>query len=102
MAGNSLRISTDQVTQIADSIDAENKKLSDELKACKAAIDSLENIWEGEAAQATISSFTEFSNKFFQNYEDVIDQYVKFLRNNVAQGYFETETQNISLADAFK
>ena len=46
--------------------------------------------------------FNEFAAKYFQNYEDVITQYVQFLRTNIEQGYFDTKTQNIGLADAFK
>lgn len=57
---------------------------------------------KGEAAQATISSFDEFAAKYLQNYEAVITQYVQFFRTNTEQGYFDTEIQNISLADAFK
>ena len=102
MAGNSTRVNTDQVAQIASSIERLNKKLSQELNESKVTIDQLASIWEGEAARATISSFDEFASKFFQNYEDVITQYVQFLRTNIEQGYFETETQNINLADAFK
>ena len=102
MAGNSIKISTDQVLQIASNIENLNKKLSEELASSKATVDQLANIWEGEAAQATISSFDEFASKYFQNYEEIITQYVKFLRDTVAQGYVDTETQNISLADAFK
>lgn len=102
MAGNSIRVNTDQVAQIASSLEALNKKLTEELTNSKATIDQLANIWEGEASQATISSFDEFATKYFQNYEDIITQYVQFLRTNVEQGYFDTETQNIGLADAFK
>ena len=102
MAGNSIRVNTDQVAQIAANLENLNKRLTEELANSKATIDQLSNIWEGEAAQATISSFDEFAAKYFQNYEDIITQYVQFLRTNVEQGYFETETQNISLADAFK
>lgn len=102
MAGNSIRVNTDQVAQIATNLENLNKRLTEELTNGKATIDQLANIWEGEAAQATISSFDEFAAKFFKNYEDVITQYVQFLRTNVEQGYFETETQNIALADAFK
>ena len=102
MAGNSVRVNTDQVSQIADNIEKLNKKLTEQLTNGKATIDQLANIWEGEAAQATISAFDEFASKFFQNYEDVLTQYVQFLRTNIAQGYFDTETQNIGLADAFK
>ena len=102
MAGNSIRVNTDQVAQIASNIEGLNKRLTEELTNSKATIDQLANIWEGEAAQATISSFDEFAAKYFQNYEDVITQYVQFLRTNIEQGYFHTETQNIGLADAFK
>ena len=102
MAGNSIGVNTEQVAQIADRIENLNNRLTEELNNSKVTIDQLANIWEGEAAQATISSFDEFAAKFFQNYEDVITQYVQFLRINVAQGYFDTETQNIGLADAFK
>ena len=102
MAGNSIRVNTDQVAQIATNIENLNKRLTEELTNSKATVDQLANIWEGEAAQATISSFDEFAAKYFQNYEDIITQYVQFLRTNIEQGYFDTETQDISLADAFK
>lgn len=102
MAGNNLRVSTDQVEQIAQALEDLNKKLSEELTNSKSTIDQLANVWSGEAAQATISAFDEFAAKYFQNYEDIIKQYVQFLRTNVAQGYGDTETENIGLADAFK
>lgn len=102
MAGNSIRVNTDQVAQIASNIEGLNKRLTEELTNSKTTIDQLANVWEGEAAQATISSFDEFAAKYFQNYEDIITQYVQFLRTNIEQGYFDTETQNIGLADAFK
>ena len=102
MAGNSIRVNTDQVNQIASSLESLNKRLSEELADSKATVDGLSNVWEGEAAQATISAFDEFAAKYFQNYEDVITQYVKFLRENVAAGYFETETANTGLADSVK
>ena len=102
MAGNSIRVNTDQVAQIASDLEALNKRLTEELTTSKNTVDQLANIWEGEAARATISAFDEFAAKYFQNYEDIINQYVQFLRTNVENGYFETETQNIGLADAFK
>ncbi len=102
MAGNSMKVNTDQVNQIAANLEKLNTRLSEELENSRNTIQGLSKIWEGEAAQETISSFNEFANNHFKTYEDVITQYVKFLRNNVAQGYFDTETQNIGLADAFK
>ena len=102
MAGNSIRVNTDQVEQIAGQIDKLNHELSEKLQESKVTIDKLGNIWEGEASQATIESFNEFASKYFQNYENIIDQYVRFLREAVSKGYFDTETQNVGLADAFK
>lgn len=102
MAGNSVRVSTDQVAQIATNLEKLNTQLVETLTETKATIDNLANIWEGEAAQTTIASFDEFAGKYFNNYENIIAQYVQFLRTNVEQGYFDTEVANIGLADAFK
>ena len=52
MAGNSIRVSTDQVAQIATNIENLNKRLTEELTNSKATVDQLANVWEGEAAQA--------------------------------------------------
>ena len=101
MAGQ-IRVSTAQVADIARTIESLNQKLSDELKTSQATVKNLSNTWDGEAAQATITAYEEFATKYFQNYYDILDNYVKFLRTNVEQGYFETETANINLADAFK
>lgn len=58
--------------------------------------------WQGDAAQATMSAYDSFAAKYFQNYHDIIDAYVKFLRQNVAADYVTTETSNTNLAEAFK
>lgn len=102
MAGNNEKVSTDQVAAIANEIDSLNRQLDDKLKECKQTFDNLSSIWQGEAAQASIENFDSFAAKYFQKYQDVIDSYVKFLRTNVEQGYTETETQNVNLADAYK
>ncbi len=101
MAGQ-IKVNTDQVGQIATTIEGLNKDLKESLENSKKIVNDLGNTWEGEASQATISSFNEFANKYFQNYYDIIDNYVKFLRTNVDAGYFETETVNTNLSDAFK
>lgn len=101
MAGH-IRVDTGQVNQIASTIETLNKRLREELENSKKTILNLGNTWEGEASQATIDSYNSFSNQYFQTYEDILNQYVTFLRTNVEQGYFETESANTNLADAFK
>ena len=75
MAGNSIRISTDQVLGIASELDSLNKRLTAELEKSRATVNHLSNIWDGEAARATISSYNDFASKFFQQYEDIINEY---------------------------
>jgi len=101
MAGH-IKVSTAQVSEIAATIEGLNTRLAEELKTSQNTIKNLSNTWEGEASQATISAYDGFAAKYFQTYHDILDNYVKFLRNNVEQGYFETETANTNLSDAFK
>ena len=102
MAGNSIRVSTAQVGQIANELDRLNKQLSQELQQTKQLMNRLSSVWQGEAANMTIQSFNSFSNKYFKDYEDIINQYVKFLKSNVEAGYEATENQNIKLGQQFK
>lgn len=101
MAGT-INVTTDQVNQIADRIEGLNKRLSTTVQECAAAINNLKSTWDSEAAQETMVNFTNFSTEFGESYEKTIQAYVTFLRNAVAQGYFETETSNTNLAGAFK
>lgn len=101
MAGT-IRISTDQVDAIAASIEASNKKLKLTLEDSQASIKSLSSTWQGEASQATIAAYDAFAANYFENYYNIIDSYVKFLRQNVSADYQTTETANTNLADAFK
>ncbi|MBR6222589.1 MAG: WXG100 family type VII secretion target [Lachnospiraceae bacterium] len=100
--GNSITVNTDQVKSIADKMDEINKKLREELDKTKVTIDGLANIWQSEAARATIDSYDKFAQNYFQLYEDVMKQYSNFLRTNVQQGYESIENDNIRLADVFK
>ena len=102
MASNNTRISTEEILQIASNIEKLNKELSEQLAESKATIESLANVYEGESAQTTISNYNSFASKYFQTYEDILQNYVKFLRTNVAEGYTQVETTNTNLAEGFK
>ncbi len=102
MAGERISVSTSQVSEYANEMEKLNKELTEELRNSKQTIDNLKNTWSGEGADETVNAYGAFANKYFENYQDIINQYVKFLRENVKNGYFDTETANINLADAFK
>ena len=97
-----ITIDSEQVMSIASQIDSDNKRLQELLTQSKATIDNLGSSWTGGAADETRSSYEAFAGKFFQTYHDVLDQYVKFLRSNVASQYEQVEQANRQLADAFK
>ena len=97
-----ITIDSEQVLGIATQIENDNQQLQQMLNDSKAAVDSLSSYWNGSAAEETRASYDSFAGKFFQSYFDVLNQYVKFLRTNVAAQYEQTEQVNTQLADAFK
>ena len=96
-----ITLDTEQVLSIASQIENDNNQLKELLENTKGTIDSLSSTWTGKASDETRMSYEQFANKFFQQYYDVLDQYVKFLRTNVADQYEKTETVNTQLAVAF-
>ncbi len=97
-----ITLDTDQVLAIASQIENDNNLLKENLEKTKAAIDSLSSTWTGQAADETRAAYTEFANKYFQQYYDILEQYVKFLHVNVDGGYKGAETPNIKLASLYK
>ena len=97
-----IKIDTAQVLEIANKLSELNDDLQTNLKEAQTAITNLENVWKGEAATATIEAINSFASDYFQNYYDLINQYVEFLKKNVVTGYEDTETANTTLAESFK
>ena len=97
-----IHIDTEQVLGIANTMSGLNDDLKQTLESAKNAITNLESIWQGEAANATMDAIRAFATEYFQSYHDLINEYVEFLRKNVAGGYENTETTNTSLADSFR
>lgn len=102
MAGTRITVDEAQVLAIASQLEKDNLALKDLIGRSEAQINSLGNSWTGQAAEETRRAYKEFSDKFKQMYYDVIDQYAKFLRSNVAESYSAHEQANVRLADAFK
>lgn len=102
MAGTQIIIDSEQILAIATQMENDNNELKQLLTDSKTTIDNLANVWTGQAADETRTAYESFAGKFFQQYFDILEQYVKFLRRNVAEQYTETEQANVKLADAFK
>lgn len=98
MTGN-MTISPKQVASIADTLEKLNTQLSEKLDETKQQMKSLSNSWTGSAAEATISRFNSFAEKYFASYKQLIDNYIKFLRVDVVEGYTQVQKSNEQLAD---
>ena len=97
-----ITLDSEQVLAIASQIENDNIQLQELLKQSKSTLDSLSATWTGQASEETRTSYEAFAGKYFQTYYEVLDQYVKFLRSNVADQYTQAEQLNVKLADAFK
>lgn len=101
MAGR-MTIDSGEVQAVAANIQALNEELSDLLNSTKARIHSLSNTYTGAAADATVAAFDRFASSYFATYHEMIEQYVKFLRGSVAEGYTQVVSANVKLADQLK
>ena len=84
----------------ASKIKDENDRLMDDLHEIKRLInDGTADNWLSDAATTTRSKITGMETRF-QQYYDVVDNYVKLIRNT-AQAYEQTEKTNDSNAQQF-
>lgn len=83
----------------AQSIAGYNTNLLDRLHDIQNLINSLAGEWESDSASAIREKITGMEGRF-QSYYDVVDNYVKFLRNTAAE-YKATESTNTANANEF-
>ena len=93
MAGM-MKISPEEIMGIAGTLKSLNDQLGETLSTTQQQVNGLTDNWTGAAADATISNFNEFAGKYFSNYEKLINQYIDFLKQNVAGSYSKLEEIN--------
>ena len=97
-----LRINTDDVRTTAEQLSSINNLLKGRMGPLATKVRGLGSSWEGSAANATISRFSQISGELENARYSVLKNYVLFLREQIGEGYDVTEEANISLADRFK
>ena len=86
-----MKVDTEVILDTAGNIHSLNVLLKETLDKSRETVNSLTGVWTGKAAEATIGAYNEFSNKYFEEYEDMLEQYVAFLRQGAAEGYADVE-----------
>ncbi len=99
---NEMKLSTRDIEKIADDLAKANKDLKSELKATATVMKNLGKSWDSPAYKESNTAFTKFESKYSEEYEKLINQYVKFLKENVSTGYKATESKNKSIASEYK
>ncbi len=98
MAGQ-IKVEYGRFEQRATTLSKHNQTLLDELHEIKDLINSLAGGWESNSAARIREKITAMEPRF-EDYYNVVDNYVKFIRNT-AQSYEATEKTNTSNADQF-
>ncbi|MBD5532355.1 MAG: WXG100 family type VII secretion target [Lachnospiraceae bacterium] len=84
----------------ADSIEKKNREMRSTLDDIQAKIKSLQGDWESNSAETIRQKITNMTGTF-ENYQQVVYNYVKFIRNAAAQSKNLENTLN-SNASQFK
>lgn len=98
MAGKMI-IKYGEFANKADSISGKNDTLKADLEEIQRLINSLEGEWESNSAKTIRSKINGMKDRFQQYYE-VVDNYVKLIRNT-GESYRATESSNDSNAQQF-
>lgn len=83
----------------ASKIDAKNKRLDETLREIEKKIHSLQGAWESDSSTSIRDAITGMEPKF-ESYYEVVNNYVKFLRNT-ANEWKSTESTNDQNAKQF-
>lgn len=94
-----MTISPEEVLSIAGTLRTLNNQLEQTLTTTKQQVEGLGSSWTGAAADATIGAFNSFANKYFSNYKELIDAYIRFLEQNVAGSFAGVTQIGVKLAD---
>ena len=97
-----IKVNTRAVGLFADNLKGVNNRIRDRLPQLNNSVKSLDNVWDGPAASAVMAKFGEIKGKYESERYKAIDNYVKFLKTQIGEGYEQTEDVNTKLAEQFK
>ena len=97
-----VQINTGLVLDAATNISSENLSLRNSYDDIDKIISNLKKNWSGSACDLCCKKAEYIKNQFKETRFAVVEDYVRFLRMQVGEGYETTETVISSAADAFK
>lgn len=100
-----INVNTEVANTTAEEIQNFNQAIDNEFESVKNAMYLLCCNWSGAAAEQANTKFNSLQYEYVENQTtkraNVLKQYVRFIQEEVGEGYEKTEQANSSLADAF-
>ena len=97
-----IQINTDAVLTTAEQIDTINRTIQEDLSDIDRLVRNLQNAWSGDASRECVEKYNHIKRDFSDARFSAVNNMVSFMRNQVAQGYEDTEKSAKSAAEAFK
>lgn len=97
-----IKVNTTAVLSAAGKISETNIRISNEFNNLESRVNSLHENWKGVAADHAVSEFSNIRNKFYEPRYKTINNFVRFMYDQVSTNYEDTESSVDSLADMFK
>ena len=97
-----INMNTGEVERVAGVVETCNNAIEKKLENVTSAITSMNNTWDGEAADAASGYYTGKIRPLLDSQKTLIKNFSNFMRQSVASGYEQTEQGNTKLADNFK
>lgn len=98
----SIKIQTMEVSIAANKIEKINSKNRDSFTSLENSINKLGNNWAGTVSDVVINQFYSIKKTYLNDRYLIINDLVRFMRNQVADRYENTEKSIDSLSKAFK
>ena len=97
-----MDINTSLISQTASDLESLNKQLLTAISEASCACGTLRSSWSGEAGERASELFNELKNGCIESQNQVVADYIAFMRTRASQGYEAVEKANRDLAAEFK
>lgn len=97
-----LKISSEVLVASANKMQMYNIQMRDAIIDVDRAMSQLDADWDGAASTAALTKYNEIKSKYSNQRYCVMDSCTQFLFQQIDEGYTQTETIVLALAEQFK
>ena len=101
MIVHDIRVTTNQLIELAEEIRRINERLNDDLNMIEQRLTQTQSLWESEAGNEIRTTMVELKGRFFEQYHTIVNSYADFLEQSAGQ-YESTENTIKTNATMFK